>query len=45
MAKEVIMISETHTQDILKVRIDANTSQMLERARNYEKQIHSAKYP
>jgi uncharacterized protein (DUF1778 family) len=29
------MISETHKPDILKIRIDANTLQMLEQARNY----------
>jgi uncharacterized protein (DUF1778 family) len=29
------MISETHKPDVLKIRIDANTLQMLEQARNY----------
>lgn len=29
------MITETHKQDVLKIRIDAATLQLLEKARNY----------
>lgn len=29
------MITQTHKQDVLKIRIDTNTLQLLEKARNY----------